>query len=332
MGERAEPIDPAALAGQDEDGFALAFDFGADGGLAAPGEPVVWRWRNHALADARARRRIEADSNLPEGIRAGLLASSDGLLLDYEEGWLHGAITDTRHRHYTEASEIGHFRFAFNDAMLVSARRHPLQSVDDLRRQIEQRKKTFRTPAELTEAIVLHSLDRLAGEITAIGAELDSIEDGVVGDSWHRERERLTSARRRLVFVHRHVAGVSSLFRHAEPMLAGQMPEPLGDLVARLSQRATTLLQDSEQMQSKARLLQDELMAKLSAESNRLLYVLSVLTAVLMPMSIISGLFGMNVGGVPLAGSGTGFWLVSLASFAVAAGVFVAVNRIGRRR
>ncbi len=322
MGERPEVTDPAAL----------AFDFDSEGRLAPPGAPVAWRWRNYALADARARRSIEADTHLPDGVRAGLLASSDGQFLDYEDGWLHGAITDTRHRHYTEASEIGYFRFAFDATGLVSARRHPLQSVDDLRRQIEQQKKAFRSPAELTEAIVLQSLNLLAGDVTSIGAELDSIEDGVVGDSWHRERERLSAARRRLVFVHRHVAGVSSLLRHTQPILAGQLPESLSDMVARLSQRATTLLQDSEQMQSKARLLQDELMAKLSAESNRLLYVLSVLTAVLMPMSIISGLFGMNVGGVPLAESRTGFGLVSLVSLGVAAGVFFAVSRIGRRR
>ena len=79
-----------------------------------------------------------------------------------------------------------------------------------------------------------------------------------------------------------------------------------------------------------ARLLQDELMAKLTERSNQLLYILSVMTAVLLPMTIISGLFGMNVGGLPLLENREGFWIVSVISLAVAGGVYAVVRRLGR--
>ena len=73
-------------------------------------------------------------------------------------------------------------------------------------------------------------------------------------------------------------------------------------------------------------------MAKLSEQSNQLLYFLSMLTAVLLPMTIISGLFGMNVGGIPLAESPQGFWIVSILAAAVAAAVLYVLRRIGRGR
>ena len=92
-------------------------------------------------------------------------------------------------------------------------------------------------------------------------------------------------------------------------------------MAARLSNRAVALHHDGEQLQARARLLQDELMAKLGAQSNQLLYFLSVMTAVLLPMTIISGLFGMNVGGIPLAENPYGFWIVSI----------LRVSRGGRR-
>ena len=103
-------------------------------------------------------------------------------------------------------------------------------------------------------------------------------------------------------------------------------------MAARLSNRATALHHDGEQLQARARLLQDELMAKLSEQSNQLLYFLSMLTAVLLPMTIISGLFGMNVGGIPLAESPQGFWIVSILAAAVAAAVLYVLRRIGRGR
>ena len=104
------------------------------------------------------------------------------------------------------------------------------------------------------------------------------------------------------------MASVAGLFRHLEHAHHAELPEALADMAARLSNRATALHHDGEQLQARARLLQDELMAKLSEQSNQLLYFLSMMTAVLLPMTIISGLFGMNVGGIPLADSAHGFW------------------------
>jgi zinc transporter len=61
-----------------------------------------------------------------------------------------------------------------------------------------------------------------------------------------------------------------------------------------------------------------------------LLYVLSVMTAVLLPMTIISGLFGMNVGGLPLVDTPMGFWVVTAVSLVIAAMTYLFVRRLGR--
>lgn len=328
-GEKTAPaITPPV---DDPRGLVWEFHFGPDGFMSATAVDGGWTWRNYSLTDTRGRNSIDAAEEAPRPAREALVATPGTLHLDQDGDWLHGTVPDIHHQSYTEAKEIGHFRFAFCDAALITARRQPLQSVDDVRRLVEQRKRPFRTPGALVEAIIVISLERMAAELVRIGHDLDSIEDSIVGDAWHRERERLTAARRNLVFIHRQVASVSGLFRHMEHAGSADLSGPVADMVGRLSHRAVALLHDSEQAQSRARLLQDELMAKLSAESNRLLYVLSVLTAVLLPMTIISGLFGMNVGGLPFIENRAGFWIVSIASVAIAAGVFLSVSRIGRR-
>lgn len=331
MADGAQSTATAKAAEIDDQGLVLAFGFAQDGYQSDDAAEAIWHWNNYSLTDVRGRRRIEVLPALPPTVRSALLAGDETLHIDYDDGWLHGAITDTRHKHYTDGREIGQLRFAFDGNLLVTARRHPLQSIDDVRRVVEQRKKPFRSPSELMEAIVVHSLNRLSGELIKIADELDAIEDSVVGDAWRGERERLTAVRRQLIFIHRHVATVSGLFRHVEHMHDDELPPLLSAAVSRLSQRSIALLHDSEQVQSRARLLQDELMAKLSAELNRLLYVLSVMTAVLLPMTIISGLFGMNVGGLPLLENPGGFWLVALGSGLIAAIVYFAVRRIGGR-
>jgi zinc transporter len=304
--------------------------FDADGWMVE-GTGGAWTWKNYPLADTRARRAVEADEALPEAARLTLLSPDESLHIDFDGGWMHGALTDTRHKHYSDGGEIGRLRFAFDDTRLVTSRRHPLQSVDDVWQLVLHRKRAFRRPADLIEAIISRAFERLSAELRAVSGELDTVEDKIVGDDWHRETERLTAARRRIVFIHRHVANTLSLFRHMEHLPHDDLPPALADMILRLSNRSVALFNESDQLQSRARLLQDEIMARLTAESNRLLYVLSMLTAVLLPMTIVSGLFGMNVGGIPLGQSHAGFWVISALAVATAVGVFVTVRRIGKR-
>jgi zinc transporter len=44
--------------------------------------------------------------------------------------------------------------------------------------------------------------------------------------------------------------------------------------------------------------------------NNRSLFVLTVVTVMALPINIIAGLLGMNVGGIPLADHSAGFWIV----------------------
>jgi len=45
---------------------------------------------------------------------------------------------------------------------------------------------------------------------------------------------------------------------------------------------------------------------------NRRLYVLSIIAAVFLPLTLVSGMLGMNVGGVPASDEPLGFWVVSV--------------------
>ncbi len=48
-------------------------------------------------------------------------------------------------------------------------------------------------------------------------------------------------------------------------------------------------------------------------QTNRSLFTLTVVTVLALPINIRTGLFGMNVGGIPLAAEAHGFWWIVLA-------------------
>jgi zinc transporter len=63
-------------------------------------------------------------------------------------------------------------------------------------------------------------------------------------------------------------------------------------------------------LQERARLLKDEISANVASDINNSLYILSLVSALLLPPSLIFGLFGVNVGGLPLMGTELGFAVV----------------------
>ena len=70
------------------------------------------------------------------------------------------------------------------------------------------------------------------------------------------------------------------------------------------------VLRDMSTLQERIKLLQEEIAAQVNEDNNKSLFVLTVVTVLALPINIIAGLMGMNVGGVPLAQHPAGFWIV----------------------
>ena len=90
-----------------------------------------------------------------------------------------------------------------------------------------------------------------------------------------------------------------------------------------------SIAQDLDLVADRARLMQEELASRLSEATSKDLFFLSVVTAVILPVNLITGIFGMNVGGLPWIGKDEGFvWVMGL----MLAVVVAAVVYMRRRR
>ena len=87
---------------------------------------------------------------------------------------------------------------------------------------------------------------------------------------------------------------------------------------------------DSAALGERVRLIQEEIAALITEQTSRTLFVLTIVTVLALPMTIIPGLFGMNVGGVPFRDSGSGFWLALLVAGVTAAAGWFLVRVIRR--
>ena len=72
--------------------------------------------------------------------------------------------------------------------------------------------------------------------------------------------------------------------------------------------------------------LEAEVAARLGEETNRNLYILSVVTVIFLPMTLITGIFGMNVDGLPGLQDPSAFWWVMLSMVGVPALFLLAIR------
>ena len=80
------------------------------------------------------------------------------------------------------------------------------------------------------------------------------------------------------------------------------------------------MIDESVSLQERAKLLQEELSAQAAERTGRNLYVLTISTIILLPMTLVTGIFGMNIAGVPGVGdtaTSAAFWWVMLLIVAV---------------
>lgn len=75
--------------------------------------------------------------------------------------------------------------------------------------------------------------------------------------------------------------------------------------------RLTRYVEDLEALRDRAAVAQEELAARLSDQMNRTMYVLSLVATLFLPIGFVTGLFGVNVAGMPGTETESAFlWLI----------------------
>jgi zinc transporter len=188
-------------------------------------------------------------------------------------------------------------RIWFTQHGIVSARRRgrSLLSVQDVRDQLDQG-MLVPNPGGLV-------LELIKQVVVRIGEMVDILDEELVGfetadEITTRARQRLAVVRRQAAAIRRYLApqrdALDALYR-ANALLSTEQAFSLREQTDRM----TRYVEDLDLARERALVLQDELRNRIAEKQGMVLYVLSLVTAIFLPLSFLTGIFGMNVGGMP---------------------------------
>lgn len=315
-------------------GLVWAFRFMADGS-ARPldlDKPIEvdhnsWLWLHLNLSDGRARNWISS-SHLPQSARHALLAADSFQQLHPSNECMYGVFADLiRHFDQPSKSQLGFLHFAMTEHLLISGRHHPLTALEATRKELEDGRK-LPSVAGLLEMIVERVAIAIEKAAEAQATDLDELEEALMTAVPDDHRQRLSRIRRTSLRLHRQVAGMRASFQRLEREEM-QLKPPLRLAAAKLAQRLDAIDHEVIAIRDRAHLLQEEASDRLSEETNRQLRLLTVVTTLLLPATFVTGVFGMNVKGLPLTEDDTGF-LWAMVLIAASSGViYYVMRRIG---
>ncbi len=248
-----------------------------------------------------------ASMHIPQLARDLLLSNDNFQQIHVMDNCVYGVFSDLVRDIDAATRETGFLRFAMTERLLISGRHQALCAADATRRVLEGGHRVG-SVAALLERIVEEIADTMERMADKIGTDVDAIEERVlVEDTGSELRRDLSRQRRTCLRLHRQLAGLRALFHRLEQKNTDDLSPALRLQAGKLAQRLDGLDHDIVELHARSRLLEEELRFKLEEENNRHLHALSVVTVMLLPPTLVTGIFGMNTKGLPLTDVESGF-------------------------
>ncbi|HZY68137.1 MAG TPA: CorA family divalent cation transporter, partial [Devosia sp.] len=92
--------------------------------------------------------------------------------------------------------------------------------------------------------------------------------------------------------------------------------------------RSARLGDELQALSERAVLVHEQILDSRAEQMNKTMLLLTAVTVILMPLTVISGVLGMNVAGIPFAESPHAFWVVSALLATIGAGLFLLMRRV----
>ena len=268
-------------------------------------------WLHFNLTNARCRAALARAPFLPDELHEVFETQDTRRRIESIEDGVLAVISDLIFEIEADPSEVAPVWCYAGPRLFVTARLHPLKTTDQLRTAVRGGLRVEH-PIELLVWILGQRTESLS-ELTADMAEqVGEIEDEVLRGAVKAQREQLGRIRRFCARARRHFGPDRTMFTKLLQRQPALLTEMHAESIRAEIDELSFLIDETSELYERAKLLQEELASRVAEDTGRHLYVLAILSAVFLPMTLITGIFGMNVAGLPGLHSSAAFWLVMI--------------------
>lgn len=309
-----------------------AFDVAADGSAApvedidaAPSDAASYRWVHLDLAEPgvfewiqRRTDTLVASALTRQDTRPRAVFEEDGLILI-----LRGVNLNPD----ADPEDMVSSRLWVSERLVISTRIRRLMAVVSLADEMKAGRGPT-SPGALVAALASGLTARMAPVVAGLADNVADLEERSV-DTTAGLRGELAGLRRTSIALRRYVApqreALARLYQESHPLFDADLRGELRET----SDQITRLVEELDAVRDRSAILNDQLADARAEDMNRAMLLLSVVAAIFLPLGFLTGLLGINVGGLPGAGWPYAFSIVCVICAAIAGGLALLFKRKG---
>ena len=204
--------------------------------------------------------------------------------------------------------------------LVVTTRAHKIRAIDDLA-DLYRTNKPPETHGDLVTFIADRLTFRLEPIVAKLEEEADELEEDWLDQNTPAPKQKLAHFRRSALSLRRYIApqkeALSSLVREGGEFLSDEAKLRLREI----QDITTRLAEDLDLARERAVVIQEQIVEQRAEAMNQRLFVLAIISAVFLPLGFFTGLFGVNIGGMPGVESPHAFALFCVALVALTGGL-----------
>lgn len=248
-------------------------------------DPAVIDWLQHHSE----LHPLAAEALLTEESRPRVTAMDEGVLM---------ALRGVNLNPGSDPEDMVSIRLWADRHRVISTRRRYLLSVHDVKDQLAAGKGPTDS-ADLIVKLTDRLVWRMSDTVDGFEDEIADMEEHILAESHPSLRYDLATLRRQTISIRRYLSPQREAIARLINEKISWLDEAHRLQLREISDRLIRHIEDIDAVRDRASVTQEELMSRTSEKLEQRMYVLSIITAVFLPLGFFTGLLGINVGGIP---------------------------------
>lgn len=181
---------------------------------------------------------------------------------------------------------------------MISSLSRDLASVNEIMMSFEKGRGPL-TLGELLVDLADKMVWKIGDTVDNFEEDMSELENEVIESHQMSLRSDLSSLRRQVIAIRRYISPQKEALLRFSIEKLDWLTQNDRIQLREVVDRITRELEDLEAIRERAMVAQEELQNRISEQLNNRMYVLSIITAVFLPLGFLTGLLGVNVGGIP---------------------------------
>ena len=192
---------------------------------------------------------------------------------------------------------------------IISLQRQQLRAVEDVFVMLEEGTGP-KDSGDFLSILAERLSERMGPVISRLDESCDAVEEAVLEEPDTQLRHDIIDLRRQAITLRRYIVPQRDVISSLRSGVTSWLGQEHRRVLQESLDKVTRYIEELDTTRERAQIVKDELANILSDKMNKNMYVLSIVAAIFLPLGFLTGLLGINVGGIPGAGNDMAFWVV----------------------